>query len=113
MKHPKIKKILESRSSWTVKDYEEAYGDVWDEIPSSLKECQSRMEEYICNTYDDDLLDEILNGELETYMNGDNDQPTTCPKCGSRTEFIDLSENKQQHKCYGCNFVFNLLINNK
>ena len=47
-----------------MKDYEEAYGDLWDEIPSSLRECQLEMKKYIYNTYDDALLDEILNDEL-------------------------------------------------
>ena len=63
-RNAKIKKIVDARINWTIEDYEEAYGDVWDEIPSSLRECQARMEEYIYNTYDDDLLDEILNDEL-------------------------------------------------
>ena len=41
-----------------------------------------------------------------------SDQPTTCPKCGLRTEIIlDLSHTKEQtqiHKCDSgdCNFEF-------
>ena len=42
--------------------------------------------------------------ELEVYI-GD-DQPTTCPKCGSRTEFIEVDDMKQQHKCNSCEFEF-------
>ncbi len=38
------------------------------------------------------------------------DQPTTCPKCGSRTEIIlDLSHSKnhtQVHQCHKCNCEF-------
>jgi transposase-like protein len=44
--------------------------------------------------------------ELDTYINGDNSQPTTCPKCGSRTEFEEISEDKQQHKCLNCEYEF-------
>ena len=40
--------------------------------------------------------------ELDTYINGDNSQPKTCPKCGSRTEFEEIAEDKQQHKCLNC-----------
>jgi hypothetical protein len=41
-----------------------------------------------------------------------SDQPTTCPKCGSRTEIIislsDTIEHTQFHKCNveGCNYEF-------
>ncbi len=39
-----------------------------------------------------------------------NDQPTTCPKCASRTEIIfDLSHSKdhtQVHQCHKCNCEF-------
>jgi hypothetical protein len=54
-----------------------------------------------------------------------SDQPTTCPKCGARTEFIlDLSHTSsctQIHKCLfnKCLFEFvvqseeNFIINNK
>lgn len=47
---------------------------------------------------------------LEVYIF--NDQPTTCPKCGNRTEIIFESNNKigitQLHKCMTitCNFIF-------
>ncbi|MHA2218071.1 MAG: hypothetical protein ACXACY_19220 [Candidatus Hodarchaeales archaeon] len=42
--------------------------------------------------------------ELPTYIG--NDQPTTCPKCGRRTEFIEITDDKQQHKCPSCEFEF-------
>jgi|AOAMet11_17_M020_2_1038521.scaffolds.fasta_scaffold10226_2 predicted nucleic-acid-binding Zn-ribbon protein len=44
--------------------------------------------------------------ELDTYINGDNSQPKTCPKCGSRTEFEEIAEDKQQHKCLNCKCEF-------
>ena len=41
---------------------------------------------------------------LETYTNGDNDQPTTCPRDGARTEIIeemiwDEDNWRQKHRC--------------
>lgn len=43
----------------------------------------------------------------EIFIMGD--QPTTCSKCGSRTDWEDLPfvEYAQQlHTCLGCGFVF-------
>lgn len=34
---------------------------------------------------------------LPVYMG--NDQPTTCLLCGARTNFIDIDNAKQQHRC--------------
>lgn len=48
--------------------------------------------------------------ELDTFYMGDNDQPTGCPKCGSRTAYIDLTEDKQQHLCPICDYEFFLDI---
>lgn len=41
----------------------------------------------------------------------DNDQPTTCPKCGARTDFEQFEEDGtivQKHRCLNinCAFVF-------
>jgi rubredoxin len=44
--------------------------------------------------------------ELDCYINGDNSQPTTCPKCGGRTEFEEVADDKQQHKCLNCEYEF-------
>lgn len=44
--------------------------------------------------------------ELDTYLTSDNDQPTTCPKCSGRTEFEEISDDKQQHKCLSCEYEF-------
>ena len=43
---------------------------------------------------------------LDVFTNGSNDQPTTCPKCGSRTDFIEIDDFQQQHKCLGCSYEF-------
>ena len=29
-----------------------------------------------------------------------------CPHCGARTEFIELADDKQQHKCLCCDYEF-------
>lgn len=42
--------------------------------------------------------------ELDVYVSGDH--PATCPKCGARTEFIEVDDMKQQHKCLGCKYEF-------
>ena len=59
-------------------------------------------------------LGRYLKGEaaLDVYTNGDNDQPTTCSKCGGRTDFVDLSEKVQRHRCLndGCGYEFILEI---
>ncbi len=53
--------------------------------------------------------------EVFTYT----DQPTTCPKCGSRSEiFLDLfntQEKTQHHKCLykNCNFKFIVEVDNE
>lgn len=44
--------------------------------------------------------------KLDTYCNDDNDQPTTCPKCGSRTDFIDIADDKQPYQCLNCTYEF-------
>lgn len=39
---------------------------------------------------------------------GLTDQPTTCGKCGARTDFCDITANVQIHKCLNneCGYVF-------
>lgn len=45
---------------------------------------------------------------LPIYTLGDNDQPTECPKCGARTEFTEIHDEKetQVHLCLGCEYEF-------
>lgn len=49
---------------------------------------------------------------LDVYTNGDNDQPTTCPKCGGRTYFVELSKAIQHHQCINrdCGYEFALEV---
>ena len=44
--------------------------------------------------------------ELEIFIS--SDQPTTCPKCGNRTEITKYFINSEKHKCLSenCNFQF-------
>jgi len=46
--------------------------------------------------------------KFDIYSNGSNDQPTVCPICGSRTDFLEITKNKQKHKCMSCNYTFYL-----
>lgn len=40
----------------------------------------------------------LLEGDLPVH-GLDSDQPSTCPKCGTRTDFEDHDSGKQHHKC--------------
>lgn len=42
------------------------------------------------------------------YSNGDNEQPTVCPMCGTHTEFSDMEKGQQLHTCLNeqCNYQF-------
>lgn len=44
--------------------------------------------------------------QIEIFLS--SDQPTTCPKCGNRTEIVKDFEVSQLHKCPspGCYFKF-------
>jgi hypothetical protein len=44
--------------------------------------------------------------ELDTFIG--HEEIPNCPQCGSRTDFIELSEDKQQHQCLDsdCKFEF-------
>ena len=51
--------------------------------------------------------------ELEIFIS--SDQPTTCPKCGNRTEIIEDFISSQKHKCLSknCDFQFILEFDNE
>jgi len=44
--------------------------------------------------------------ENNIVYGGDDEQPTVCPKCGSRTDFVELVGLRQGHVCLGCGFEF-------
>ena len=41
-----------------------------------------------------------LSDQLATFLG--TDQPETCRKCGARTDFDELTINKQLHRCFNC-----------
>jgi len=45
---------------------------------------------------------------LEIYLS--SEQPTTCPKCGIRTEIIEDLQNSQHHKCLSENCFFEFIL---
>ena len=50
----------------------------------------------------------------DSFTNGDNDQPITCPKCGSRTDFFEEKDSDGEyteiHQCLNesCGYQFNM-----
>jgi hypothetical protein len=52
--------------------------------------------------------------DLPVYSNGDNEQQTTCPICGSRTSYIAPVGNWEHHRCLnpGCGYEFMLDLEN-
>jgi len=59
----KIALVMKDKSSMKMNHFVEDYGDEWDEMPETLKERFEKLEEYISDTYDDELLDEIIDDE--------------------------------------------------
>ena len=59
----KVALIMKNRKSWKKQDFIDSYEDEWDEMPEALEDCFEKMNEYIYNTYDDGLLDEIIEDE--------------------------------------------------
>jgi hypothetical protein len=58
-----VNKLMSTRKDWTIQDFKDAYEDEWDEIPSTLKECHEKMEEYINNTYEYSYIQECIDNE--------------------------------------------------
>ena len=60
-----IEKLMVHRAnSWNKQDYIDAYKDEWDEIPYSLQDCEEKMEEHINHTYDDELIQDCIENEV-------------------------------------------------
>lgn len=59
----KVALIMKDRRNWKRQDFIDAYADEWDEMPEDIRDCFDKMDEYIFNTYDDGLLDEIIEDE--------------------------------------------------
>ena len=58
-----LDKLVRLRDKWTMDDYVEAYGDVWEVKPTTLNEAKEFMKSYILNTYDDSYIIECINNE--------------------------------------------------
>lgn len=58
-----IEKLMEIRKNWKKKDFTEAYGDEWNSIPRSLKDCFEKMKEHIYHTYDSNYIWECIRDE--------------------------------------------------
>ena len=52
------------------------------------------------------INDSFYNEGLDCYILGD--QPTTCGKCGARTDFKELNDELQKHQCLNvsCGYTF-------
>lgn len=53
----------------------------------------------------------IINEQyLDCYDLGNDDQPTTCPKCGHRTLIVreEVNVKRQTHHCDNCGYDFYL-----
>lgn len=46
--------------------------------------------------------------DLDVYDNGNNEQQTTCPRCGARTiiRWETKDGDRQKHHCPACNYDF-------
>ena len=49
-----------------------------------------------------------MNNEKTTLVQMLNEDPATCPRCGSRTDFKELPEGRQFHECLNsdCQYEF-------
>jgi hypothetical protein len=80
---------------------------------AALGECYSSAEKTSCvqcglptQVDDDGTCNQCHHlNELPVHVL-DDEQPTTCPKCGSRTEFDELTDGRQRHACLACSYEF-------
>ena len=61
------------------------------------------LSDNIENTTDAVLL-AIVHDNLHTYEFGE--ELTTCPECGTRTQYVVFSDQSQYHTCPQCNYEF-------
>ena len=55
---------MRKKNGWTIEDFKEFYGDESVLIPDSPEECYSVAKEYLLETYEPDLLIDILEDEV-------------------------------------------------
>lgn len=79
------------------------HSHAWKMIPENGGEDETEYEGYWVKW--DDIK---VNGLITILIPKDEDQPTACHKCGSRTDFIDIDKLTQRHTCINrtCGTVF-------
>ena len=55
---------MRKKNGWTIEDFKESYGDELVLITDSLEECYSIAKEYLLETYEPNLLIDILEDEV-------------------------------------------------
>ena len=74
------------REDWDRVDFLESYQDEWESVPKKAKDCKEQMVEYLHNTYDKSLLQDIIMDYR--YSNGLTDDMPRCP--------YDIGEGQKQ-----------------
>mgnify|MGYP003145692193 CR=1 FL=1 len=58
-----VETLCKLRKNWTLQDFQDAYSDEWETMPTNLKDCHEKMEEYIYYTYTDELMVDCIASE--------------------------------------------------
>ena len=53
------------RKDWERADFIESYQDEWESVPKKTKDCKEQMVDYLHNTYDKNLLQDIIMDYME------------------------------------------------
>ena len=53
------------RKDWERADFVESYQDEWESVPKKTKDCKEQMVDYLHNTYDKNLLQDIIMDYME------------------------------------------------
>ena len=53
------------RIDWERADFVELYQDEWESVPKKTKDCKEQMVDYLHNTYDKNLLQDIIMDYME------------------------------------------------
>lgn len=49
---------------------------------------------------------------IDVFTNGENENPITCPKCGARTEWVELEREprSQEHDCLNKQCLYKFIM---
>ena len=53
------------RKDWERADFVESYQDEWESVPKKTKDCKEQMVDYLHNTYDKNLLQDLIMDYME------------------------------------------------